>query len=67
MFRVDRASSRSWIRPEKPPCAGAVMDAGKWFVELADLPALLAFVASVGSDVIVGEDESLLIYDDYVE
>lgn len=58
-FRVCRTSGKI------PPCAQAVMIEGRWFIEVADLPELVAFIKTCGEGQIVFDGEEIEIYDDY--
>lgn len=38
---------------------------GRWFIEVADLPELVAFIKTCGEGQIVFDGEEIEIYDDY--
>jgi hypothetical protein len=64
-FQVMRASN--WD-DDFVPCEGAVHDGDDWWIEIATLDDLLAFIAknNTGNGIII-DQHSLLIYDDYIE
>ncbi len=78
-FRISRASN---YNPDASPCPGAVEADGEWWVELATLDDLLAFVAEQGQVVVDNQSPreiekgvgwvrrrgpSIQIYDGYIE
>lgn len=63
-FEIYRTSA-CW-RPEKAPCAGAFKEGHEWFIEVADLSALVALGGKTGCELIIG-DKRIEIYDDYRE
>ncbi len=72
-FRISRASN---YNPDASPCPGAVEADGEWWLELATLDDLLAFIAEHGQVVVDNQPPfpaeylsgpRIQICDDYIE
>jgi hypothetical protein len=71
---VERVSHWYETNRELPPCPGAVQDGTeltwfggyKWYMDFETLEQLMAFVEKEGK-IIIEDDKTICIYDDYYE
>ncbi len=63
-FQISLASD---LVGERQPSRSAVKDGIWWYVEIGTLDDLMALIAEVKCELVVGDEPRITIYDDYIE
>jgi regulation of enolase protein 1 (concanavalin A-like superfamily) len=68
-FKIKRASYYGYYKEEPQPIPQAVKseDGVTWEVEIGTVEELMAMIDQCGIQFIIGKENSIIIYDDYME
>lgn len=75
LFKITKASyyTNEWsfnerLKDENKPCTNAVLnDAKEWVVEIDTLEDLLAIRNEVSEELVIGLNDTITVYDDFME